>query len=264
MRSPIVNELGRYRLPALHHALDVLEALRGRQEGVGLAEIAQAAGLGKPGAHRILRNLLDRGYVVKDPASGRYSLGLRVWELGVSVGWLCALQQYLGCRMQGLASELRETIHLAMLDGGEVVYLDKAETPQSVRAYANVGDRTPAYCVATGKVLLSLQPPAYLDRLLSGQRLIGYTPNTITDVARLRAHLDQVRRQGYALNLGEWREGVNGVAVALRWSPAAPVVALGVAGPAYRFGVSEATAAVSLLNETVRAVAQAAARDAPD
>jgi len=250
--------VGRYRLPALHHALDVLEYLGERHQGATLSEIAVAIGLSRPGAHRILANLHERGYVTKHPATHSYGLGLRLWELGLGIPWLTTLRESLLPLLHELLSVVRETIHVATLDGCEIIYVEKLETPQHVRSYADMGDRAPAHAVATGKILLSQQPAAYLDALYPNGRLPSYTNATISRLAKLRAELEEARSAGFALNRGEWRDGVNGVAVALDWHRLAPPLALGIAGPAYRFDVEAARAAVPALRGVAEQVGRAA------
>jgi DNA-binding IclR family transcriptional regulator len=132
-----------------------------------------------------------------------------------------------------LAERHGETVHLALYESGEVVYVDKAEGWRPIRSYTQLGGRAPAHCVATGKMLLSLQPDPEIDRL-ARTPLERYTDTTIVDPAALREELATVRDRGYAVNNGEWREGVGGVAVFLVAGPTGTGLALGFSGPVQR------------------------------
>src|SRR3982751_2520970 len=112
--------------------------------------------------------------------------------------------------MEKLLKLTRETVHLSVLDGDEVVYVHKLDSPEPVRAYSEIGGRAPAYCVATGKAILAWQDDAYLQQL--SRRLARHTEKTITKPTELMQELERIRVAGFAVNRGEWRETVWGVA----------------------------------------------------
>ena len=210
-----------------------------------LRDIAQGTSMSKPGVHKILSNLESRGYVRRALEGGSYSLGLRLWELGASVGWLTALTDRITPFLHDLSNALGEASHLVVLDREEVVYVARSETRHAVKVYGAVGDRAPAHCVATGKVLLASR--AIADQPVPAPRCPRYTPTTITDPEAFRQEQDVIRAQGYALNNGEWREGVNGVAVPLPLTTERSLLAIGVSGPSYRFTLRAAREAVPAL-----------------
>jgi DNA-binding IclR family transcriptional regulator len=119
-----------------------------------------------------------------------------------------------------------------VLDGDEVIYIDKVDSSEPIQAYSHVGGRAPAHCVATGKALLSCRSNAFLNDLAT--RLKPYSEHTITDPARFLAEMEQIRKQGFALNLGEWREGVWGVAALIRDARGEVAGAVGISGPSFR------------------------------
>lgn len=243
-RSRIENPPDAYRLSSLNHALDVLELLAGSDGPVAVTDVAKATSLVKSGAFRILHNLEQRGYVRKDQES-RYSLGVGVWRLARALTQVSSLRERARPLLVAITSATRETTHLAVLDRMYSVYIDKAETPASVRAYAEIGDRAPAHAVATGKVLLSCLSGDELDALLA-EPLERYTPATTVDPDALRAELARIRTDGFAVNDGEWREEVVGVAVPARIHNGC-TVALGLAGPRYRFPTEVARSHLPLL-----------------
>lgn len=254
--SPIANGVNggsppgdQYRLSSLHHVLDVLEFLSTAGPEVALGDVARNVGLGKPGVHKILKNLESRGYVRRAVDSHTYSLGVRLWELGVCGGELQFFRDIVRPYLAELTARTGETSHLVVYDRGEVLYVERAETEHAIKAYGAVGDRAPAYCVATGKVLLAGQPAEEVARVVEGG-LQAFTEATITDPDRLVAELDTVRRHGYGLNRQEWRSEVVGVAVTAGLVGARMSTAIGLSGPAYRFGPRTAAEAVPALRAT--------------
>lgn len=216
----------------LAKGLAVLETLARLGHPVGVTETAKAIGLQKSNAHRLLRSLADLGYVRQVEDTARYELTLKLWEMGQRVIVRMDIATEATPAMRRLAAATQETVHLSLLDGDEVVYVHKIESPHPVRAYSAIGGRAPAHCVATGKALLAFQPPDAVD--LSAARK-PFTPATITDPLALRAELDRIRKSGHAINKGEWREGVFGVAAPILDASGRAVAAIGISGPQDRF-----------------------------
>lgn len=247
------------KLSSLHHALDILEVLGESGPEVSLSEVAAAAGIGKSGAHKILQNLQSRGYVRQSGAGGRYSLGLLTWRLGALCGDVSNLAARAVPVLDRLTAATGETSHVVIRDGPQIVYLARAETQRVVKAYGSVGDRAPAQCVATGKTLLAALPWREVEALLPSV-LPAVTPTSVTDWALLREELRQVSARGYALNKGEWRAEVNGIAILVGRAPSGVPVAIGISAPAYR--LPDETA-VSLLPELARAAEELKASWSP-
>jgi IclR family transcriptional regulator, KDG regulon repressor len=131
-----------------------------------------------------------------------------------------------------LARATNESVHLSVLDGSEVVYIDKVDCTHAVRAYISVGERAPAFCTATGRAILSFLPPQLALAACTG--LKKFTARTIVDQRTLRAEFDVVRKRGYSITRGEWREGVIGLGAPIRSSKGAVVAGVGIAGPSER------------------------------
>jgi DNA-binding IclR family transcriptional regulator len=139
-----------------------------------------------------------------------------------------------GCApaMEALLARSRETVHLSVLDEDDVVYVHKLESPEPVRAYSQVGGRAPAYCVATGKAMLAFTSEVMLGAL--AKSLKRYTPRTIVEPEEFLREMHRIRLQGYAVNRGEWRESVCGVAAPIRDPSGQVIAAIGISGPAER------------------------------
>ena len=231
----------------LAKGLSVLDWLARQPRGAGVSEVAGAFSLARSNAHRTLQTLVQCGWAVQDAATSQYRAGLRLFELGTLVGDSLDLKALLHPRLAELARDSGETIHLAQLDGAEIVYLDKFDSPLPVAAYSRIGGRAPAYCVASGKALLAalqLDEAALRARL---PRLEPHTPNSITDFGRLAADLQRVRERGYAENREEWRLGVCGLGAPLFDARGRPVAALGMSVPSIRFARSRSRTLAELL-----------------
>jgi DNA-binding IclR family transcriptional regulator len=142
-------------------------------------------------------------------------------------------------------------VQVAVPDGREVVYVERLDSPQTLRLFLEVGRRNSAHSTSTGKVLLAFRPEQELEKLLRGWKLAAKTPRTITDQDRLRSELARVRRQGYAVNEEESELGVSSVAAPIRDASGAVIAAVSAAGPTTRMRPA--------LTEMILAVEEAAA-----
>ncbi|MEO7128860.1 MAG: IclR family transcriptional regulator [Rhodoferax sp.] len=215
--------------------LAVLEWLARQQRDCRVTDVAQALGLTRSNAHRTLQTLVECGWAVQDAGTSAYRASLRLFELGTLISDAADIKTLVRPHLAVLAEATGETIHLAALEGAEIVYLDKLDSPLPVAAYSRIGGRAPAYCAASGKALLAAAglDVAGLRQLLGA--LVAHTPNSITDFDTLHAELGQTRKRGYAQNLEEWRRGVCGLGVPLFNARGDAVAAVGMSIPAIRF-----------------------------
>jgi DNA-binding IclR family transcriptional regulator len=227
----------------LAKGLAVLDWLAREQRGCRVSEVALAFGLARSNAHRTLQTLVECGWVVQEPATSAYRTSLRLFELGALVREAADLNAIVRPSLAALAQAAGETIHLATLDGAEIVYLDKFDSPLPVAAYSRIGGRAAASCVASGKALLAA---AGLDAAalyaLFGGRLVAHTPNSIVDFEALHAELLRTRARGYAENREEWRLGVCGLGVPIFDARGTAVAAVGMSVPSIRFTRAQARA----------------------
>lgn len=212
--------------------LQVLEQVAHADGVVRIADIVKARSLTKSNAHRILKTLEQAGYLRQDPQTKGFTANLKLWELGAEVVNRLDLRSRASDALHNLANETREAVHLSILDGDEVIYVDKIDSPEPVGTYTRMGGRAPAYCVATGKALLSQLPRAALEPILAELR--PYSEHTITDPALLLEELQEARRKGFAINRGEWRSSVWGIAAVIHDATQSVIAAVGVSGPSYR------------------------------
>lgn len=216
-------------LSTLQNGLRVVEQL---SKGAAQAsDIAQRLDLQKQTAYRILVTLRAEGWVVGPDHRDEYRLSGTFWSMASSV----LLTDGSRFAFHGLVDQVREntaeTVHLAIYLGhNEVLYIDKRDGTQPLRSYTELGGRSPATAVATGKTLLAYQDPVEID-MICQTGLVAYTPQTIVNVDVFRAELEHIRQQGYAINRGEWRADIGGIAVPLMDLDGRVRAALGVSGP---------------------------------
>lgn len=219
----------------VERSLDVLEMLVRSEAPRSLSEIVEAVGGAKATVHRLLKTLQARQYVIQDPRTARYTAGIRCFELGNLCGQNRDLRSVAAPFLRQLNDEVGETVHLAVYDYGDVVYIDRIESPQPVVARSHIGDRCPASCVATGRALLAFEPKGEISRVLGGP-LPAFTKYSVSDPAELDRVLRRVRTDGFAVNHSSFRDGVGGVAAPIRDYTGRVVASVGLCLPESRFG----------------------------
>ncbi len=223
-----------YHVRAVQRAIDLLKAFDYTSPELSLTQLSQRTGLSLPTANRLLATL-QREALVESTGAGRYRLGVACLHLGSIFLAQAELRTMALPVLEKLRQETRETVHLAILDQMEVVYLEKLEGLWPIALMGSrVGGRNPAYCTALGKVLLSWVDPALVEDHFKRVPLPRFTPNTITDLAALREELQRVRANGYALDREEHESEVSCVAAPIRDHRGSVAAALSVSGPAGR------------------------------
>jgi IclR family transcriptional regulator, KDG regulon repressor len=225
------------QVPALARGLDVLERLAGAAGAMTAGELTEALGLPRTTVHELLQTLVERGCVeAVEDSPRRYRLGLRLFELGNAYAAGLDLPREAATVAAEVSATCRETVHVAVRDGADVVYVAKADSTHSVRMVSTLGGRLPAHLTAVGKMLLAALPDAELARLYPpGRELATMTPASLRTPAALRRELARVRAEGLAFDRCESNPDVNCVAAAVRDHRGATVAALSVSVPILRW-----------------------------
>ena len=238
---------------SVHRALDVLEAVAGAGGRLTIGEIAAAVDVPLPTAHRLLRTLVERGYM-RQMDDRRYALGFRLLPLGAATRSMVGVgaERVLG----QLVEELGETANLAMLDGDRVAYVAQVPGRHAMRMFTEVGRRVDLHCTAVGKALLATFPEGHVAAVLDRIELPRHTANTLHTPEQVQAAVQLARERGYALDEGEQEVGVRCVAVAVPSSgQSTEHLALSVSGPATRMSDEAIAHAVPLLHRAARRLA---------
>lgn len=219
-------------IQSVQRASMLLKAFNTGAPELGVTELSQKVNLHKSTVSRLLATLEHEGLVERVPQSDKYRLGFDFVRLAAHVTHFSDIRSLARSVMTKLVEESRETVHLAVLDGYEVINVEQMSGPHRVSDNW-VGRRTPLHCVANGKALLAFQPTDEIKHVLAGH-LPRFTDQTITDPDKLRDELTGVRERGYAIAIGEIEQGLNGVAAPVRNGTGATIAAVSISGPSYR------------------------------
>src|SRR5260370_3593115 len=185
---------------AVERALNILEAAAQRRDGLTNAEISRKLGIPKSSASYILRTLEKRSYLRRETESGRYRLGLKILSLGGDAQSNLDIAHVALPFMRSLVDKIRMTSHLAVLDQGEAVYIEKVEAPGFFKGNTWVGRRMFLHSTSVGKCLLAWLPKPEVETIAKQQALNRKTPETTTSTATLLADLEHVKQLGYAVD----------------------------------------------------------------
>jgi IclR family transcriptional regulator, acetate operon repressor len=240
-----------YPIASVDNALRLLMLFRG-QPRVRLSEASEYLGVAYSTAHRLMAMLAYHGFVHQEPDSRAYVAGPALVEIGLAAVRELDIRRHARAALEHLAASLGETVHLAVLEGSNVRYLDAVESSRALRVASRTGSVLAANCTASGKALLAELPDAEVSAIFAGSAaLTALTARSITSRPRLLAELRQVRDQGCALNVEESEEGVASVAVAVRGPHQVPAAALVVSAPVSRMTDQAASRIKAELRERV-------------
>jgi DNA-binding IclR family transcriptional regulator len=224
-RHVVAGNSARPRISVASRVLDVLGAFDDQHRGLTLSDLARRAGLPLATAHRLVGELVRWG-ALKRRESGEYVVGQRMWDLGLLAEVQTGLRQVASPFLYDLHAATLATVHLAVRDGAEVLYVDRVSGRVSVPVVSRVGSRLPMHATGVGKALLAYAPPEVLATVLGS--LTRVTPFTVTQPGRLLEQMRRVHRDGYATTSEEMSLGACSVAVPVRAGDGDVVAALGI------------------------------------
>jgi DNA-binding IclR family transcriptional regulator len=244
-----------YQVPALTKTLDILELL-GRTKEASFTEIHTKLNIPKSSAFQILNTLKSRGYIRHAGESLKFSLGFRLFELGMQAVSRLDIRAEALPSLRDLMMKTKQTCHLAILDETEGVYLVKVEGTQPVRLNSWEGRRLPLHSTSMGKVLLAWQDPAKLDEILKKIELTRFTERTITSPAKFKKHLEAVRERGWALDDEENELHIRCLGSPVRNIRGEVVAAISISGLASQIDASRLLEFPEMLKETCRQLSE--------
>lgn len=244
-------------VPAVTRAFDILELFLDRPS-LSVPEIIERLGLPRTSVHELINTLTERDYLIPTPGQPtRYRLGMRLFQLGNVFAEQLDLAQEAREIARKIAAECDETVHVAVLDGADVVYIAKVDSTHSVRMVSAVGRRLPAHCTGVGKALLSgLSPDALDARCPRDRELPGMTPRSITSPARLRARLDEIRESGLSYDECESNDAVYCVAAPVYDHTGGMVAAMSISVPSIRWNAERRDAWSDLIRRGAAELSQ--------
>ncbi|MFF5425311.1 MULTISPECIES: IclR family transcriptional regulator [unclassified Streptomyces] len=223
-------------VPAVTRAFDILELFLHGDGTLSAPEITRRLQLPRTTTHELVTTLVARNYLMPVPDQpGRYRLGVRTYQLGSRYAEELDLAAEGRQVAQEVAETCGETVHVALLEDMDVIYIAKVDSTHAVRMVSAAGRRLPAHCTAVGKMLLATLPEAELEARLDGRELTAMTPNSLTDPDALRAALAEIRVLGVAVEQRESNPDVSCVAAPVRDRGGRVVAALSISVPVHRW-----------------------------
>ena len=253
-RSPLLQGRERAMNQSVDRALVMLEELGEGERRLG--DLAQTLGTHKSTVLRILQTLDARGFVRRTD-NGAYRLGVRVIELGADALAELDLRSAARAGLERIAAVAGETVHLAILDRGRVVYVDKVESVHPVRMYSRVGATAPVHCTGVGKVLLAFTPEDRWPEL----EFDRFTEHTILDMDSLRTAAERIRRRGWGVDEREHEDTIRCIAAPAFDVNGDAVAAISVSVPASRMSRKELDGYASELLEAAGMITRALGGD---
>jgi DNA-binding IclR family transcriptional regulator len=233
-REPAGDERGgEKRLSSVATAIALLKAFSEDEVDIGVSTLARRLGIAKSTVHRLATTLVSEGMLEQNPDNGKYRLGIALFGLGALVRRRMDVSTEAKPYLFSLRETTGETVHLAILDKAEIMYVYNLESMQAIRMRSDIGIRKPATCTAEGLAMLAFQPPAVIDDIVA-RGLKARTAKTNIDPQRFRAALAEVRERGYAVEDEESEAGMRSLAAPVRNGAGEVVAAVGVAGPVQR------------------------------
>lgn len=213
-----------YTIEVLLRGLNILTLFSHENPTLSLTEIATSTGLNKTTAFRLVNTLEEAGYLLRDPGTKRYRPGIKVLQLGFTAITSLDFRQVAHPYLELLSQQVGETVSMSVLDGMEIVYVDRVRNQQIMGVVLGLGSRLPAHCGSMGKAMLAYLPPDELNRRLEAASLKPRTSKSLTTRQALETELALVRQQGYAFNDEEIEIGLRAVAAPI-WDHTNQVVA---------------------------------------
>jgi IclR family transcriptional regulator, acetate operon repressor len=246
----------RYPIDSVDKALKLLLMLRDHP-AIGVSEAGRHLAVARSTAHRLLAMLAHHGFVQQIPDTKAYTAGPALVEVGLAALREADIRVTARPFIDELVRELDETVHLVMLRGTQLLYVDCVEGSRALRAGSRIGTLLPAHCTAGGKALLAEIPAERVRELYPEERLEQLTPRSIGTLTRLLAELDETRRHGYALNDGESERELRAVAVAIKDANGHARAGITLAAPEYRLSPEVVPGVAAAMRRAAARIAEA-------
>jgi IclR family transcriptional regulator, KDG regulon repressor len=246
-----------YSIRVIDRTIKLLECFLRPPNEYAMSELAQLSGFHITTVFRIIQTLQKHRYLAYDLHSHRYSLGIRLFELGEVVGRSSSLRKAASRHLDSLLAEVNHTILIGILEGGELVYIDKRDGNDPTNVTSEIGRRNPPYFGMLGKTLMAFLSDTEVDHLLSRFPLRKMAPRSITDVDKFKKSLQEIRRKGYTLQRSEAMEGIVGVAAPIRNHSGEVVAAAGTVFPSFNADEKKIKRVIRLVTGTMGEISSA-------
>ncbi len=236
-------------------ALDVLDMVAAAGQPVRFSELLVTSAYPKATLYRLIQTLTHQGMLAYDADRQTYALGMRLVRLAHAAWATSSLAPLARPYLDELAAETGETIHLAQMDNGQVLYVDKRNAAKPVEMFAQAGKVGPAYCTGVGKAMLAYLTPAALERAIQRQSFHRFTEHTLDDAAKLKTELEAIRGRGHAFDREEHEPGIICCAVPILTRTGRVIGALSVTSTTTRTSLAQLEHAADRIKETAARIA---------
>ncbi len=199
---------------------------------LGLTEISNMIGLHKSTAAGIVNTLKNEKFLEQNPRNSKFKLGIELFRLGANIK--IDLKKICAPYLQRILNATDETVNLVTFDGSDVIFIEKRESPHSMRICTSIGKRLPMYCTATGKAILANLPSDEAEHIIENMQMVRFTANTLPNKELLREQLEEIRTRKYSFDLEELEDGLVCIGSAIIDRSGRPVGGISVSGPSIR------------------------------
>jgi len=241
------------RLSSVAAAVRVLKCFSEVEPEIGISSLAKRLSLAKSTVHRLAVTLTSEGLLEQSPETGRYRLGINLFVMGALVRRRLDVSNMAQPFLNVLREQTGETIHLAVMNETNVLYLYNLESRQAIRMKSYIGTIKPAFCTCEGRAIVAFGDPELMNKVLSAP-LVARTPGTQTDPAQLMKMLTEIRNHGYAIDDEESEQGMRGISAPLRDITGQVVAAIGIGGPSQRLTLKKLRGLAPVLLSTAEAI----------
>jgi len=241
------------RLSSVAMAVRLLKSFSEGEAEIGVTTLSRRLGVAKSTVYRLASTLVSEGLLEQNPETERYRLGMSLFGLGALVRQRMNVATDARPFLFHLREATGETVHLAILEGAEIVFVLNLESNQAIRMRADLGARKPAFCTAEGRAMLAFQPKEIVDDVLA-KGLVPRTPKTLISERAIRKALEDVRATGFATEDEQSELGMRSVAAPIRNANGRVIAAIGLAGPMQRISDEALASFAPLVVDAARTI----------
>ncbi len=241
------------RLSSVAAAVRVLKCFSEVEPEIGISSLAKRLSLAKSTVHRLAVTLTSEGLLEQSPETGRYRLGINLFVMGALVRRRLDVSNMAQPFLNVLREKTGETIHLAVMNETNILYLYNLESSQAIRMKSYIGTIKPAFCTCEGRAIVAFGGTELMSKVLNSP-LAARTPETQTDPAKLMKMFAEIRAHGYAVDDEESEQGMRGIGAPLRDITGQVVAAIGIGGPSQRLTLKKLRGLAPVLLSTAEAI----------
>ncbi|HPB79527.1 MAG TPA: IclR family transcriptional regulator [Sedimentibacter sp.] len=241
------------RVQSIDRAVAILDCFSEEKKELKLSEISERLGLNKSTVHGIISTLKYHGFISQDEETQKYKLGIRFVQFGDLVINSMNIRNAAVPVIDAVCEKIEETVHVAMLDGLDVVWIEKRECTKSIKTSTKIGARLPAYTTADGKIIICYQNKDKIKNYLP-KRISQYTNNTITNKGEFIKKLEEMKKNGYAIDNEEYVEGLKCVAAPIFDHDGKVRFSLSTTGPAFRMNEERIKELIVIIKEAANEI----------